>query len=181
MNRRTDGRTDTLSPRTIFCFTTTKTLPHDQLFRYCVITYANESLNHAHVHRVIQFASCLFGQLTGFSEYHIAFLDCSSTSLYFTCFLFLSFSYFSLPPSVLLSVFFALPLFLRLGHCFAPWGHPSSRRKCLRGHDDKSCQVSRLNFILGSILPFVQSQQQQLSVHCEAYKIQKFRCFGKCR
>lgn len=127
------------------------------------------------MHIVIQFASRLFGWLTGFSEYHIAFLDCSSTSLCFTCFLFLSFSSFTLPSSVLLSVFLAPPLFLRLGHCFAPWGHPSSRRKCLRGHDDKSCQVSRLNFILGSILTFVQSQQQQLPVHCEAYKIPKFR------
>jgi len=128
---------------------------------------------------VIQFASCLFGGLNGFSEYHIAFLDCSSTSLCFTCFSFLSFSSFRLPSSVPLSVVLPPPLFLRLGHSFGPWGHPSSRCKCLRGHDDKSCQVSRLNFILGSILTFVQSQLGQLPVHCEAYKIPKPRCFGK--
>ena len=175
MNRQTD----TVTERFLFCFTTTKTVPHSYLVSYCFIIYANESVNHAYMHIEIEFSCCLLGWLAGFSGYRNTFLDCSSTSLCFTCFLFLSFSSFSLPSLVPFSVFPAPPLFLRLGHCFGPWGHPSSRRKCLCGHDDKSCQVSRLHFILGSILTFVQSPYEQLPVHGQAYKIPKFRCFGK--
>lgn len=121
----------------------------------------------------------MIGLLFSSSVYVITFLDYYSSSLCVTCLLFFPLSSVFLPP--FLSLFsFLTPLFLMLGHCLGSWGHPSSRRKWLGSHDDKSCQVSLLNFILRSILTLVHSPYAQLPVDSDSYKIPKFRCFWKC-